>query len=182
MVMIDNTNETWSFFAFTGGEDVVADGGQLSQQVEGGILFLALEKLFLKAVGVAKNVDVVLIFLGYFFLVLEKFSCAFEDILFFNLHLSLFLFGGSFHIECEFLFAKSLQKLIGLFNCIFLSSFHVEGQFPVMVTTEQQRAKFLTWGYAPDMAAAVKRSSDEGLVLMDKFNSGDAVMMCVVYF
>ena len=32
------------------------------------------------------------------------------------------------------------------------------------------------------MAAAVERGGDEGLVFMDKFNGGDAVMMRVVYF
>ena len=32
------------------------------------------------------------------------------------------------------------------------------------------------------MAAAVERSCDEGLVLLDKFNGGDSVMMRVIYF
>ena len=93
-----------SSFTFCCCEDIVSDCSQLSHQIKRTILLLVLEKLSLQLIRISKDINKVFIFLTNSFLILEEFSCSFQNIHLHSLHLSLLLLCSSLAIKRYFLF------------------------------------------------------------------------------
>ena len=75
--MILNDKSFISPFSFSGGQNVVFDGGQLSHKIERAILIISFKELSFQFVGVSKDVNEVVIFFCNFLLILQQVSSPF---------------------------------------------------------------------------------------------------------